>query len=893
MVDSGFRAGHGFRRLSKVFLKRNAYIFPDSRPNVVKSQPISSQINEWSREAASGAKIQTHSFTIEDFPVIAAVPYELTDEQIRAGRNLDQAKDAFGILKHKIVSTSLLWHPDRNRPFVIIPHANAWAACAVLGQEYDGVIHPVRYTSRFLNESEIRYHIAVKEVIAILRVLQVFRTLIEQSQLVVYTRYSVLKWGINSKSADGRCVPWGLTLPHWDLDIRKVQKDEDGLAAIMGAGTTPREHLNEISESLIPMKGRIRKPPVMSIEMLESDYEGVVLSFDGAAKTSTRKGSCGCVLWKLPGWKIMEARGFALDDVTVNDAEYHGLLKGMIMASGKNIEELVVVGDSSIAIQQVQGLVNCNQPHLQKHLAQAEVLKHGFRKIMFVHLKRDCNQAADYLTTKTLALDESWTVTDEGDLRHLKLVSKIPEKLMKSGIPDADCPGIQIPKVNDSDDHVTPGPESAPLPEAARVMAVITEAGHPDSGNPDIPPMGPLELQAERWRRIKVHQDADEYLSELKAFLKGNLEKFSRRRLRKIAKLADLFILGSRDIQFRMTTVTQKRPRDFLGDLRLVVPESLRSDMLHYAHGDFQGRHQSIRRTHEKLLAEYYWPGMYADVERHAKACVDCASGKGRPPNPGPSPGNIEPSYPGVDGLCDASSKIRWDAQNTILAMLGPKPASVPERSAYEWRRKMQRDYSYAMAFAEDLQKKAKRHRSEIQTQKWRELSDRLKSGFTEGDSVWLYIPKVQTGLSRKLAQLWHGPFRIDEIHEDFRVKLKVEARDTVSTLGRQKPRALFPKRPIVEIDVEDDDDFDVALLPEDSWTPDAGNGEYEVKKILDPRWSKRSREYLVKWKGYDEPEWLPVSQLSCGALLYEFNQGARARARFQAMQAGNNHPRV
>ncbi|POM68376.1 Hypothetical protein PHPALM_15470 [Phytophthora palmivora] len=207
-----------------------------------------------------------------------------------------------------------------------------------------------------------------------------------------------------------------------------------------------------------------------------------------------------------------------------------------------------------------------------------------------------------------------------------------------------------------------------------------------------------------------------------------------------------------------------------------------------------------------------------------------------------------------------------WDAQNTISAMLGPKPASVPERSAYEWRRKMQRDYSYAMAFAEDLQKKAKRHRSEIQTQKWKELSDRLKSEFTEGDSVWLYIPKVQTGLSRKLAHLWHGPFRIDEVHEDFRVKLKVEGTgyrvNPWVHISRLKPRALFPKRPIVEIDVEDDDDLDAALLPEDSWTPDAGNGEYEVEKILDLRWSKRtrtskrSREYLVKWKGYDEPEW-------------------------------------
>jgi hypothetical protein len=34
----------------------------------------------------------------------------------------------------------------------------------------------------------------------------------------------------------------------------------------------------------------------VSIEMLELDYAGIVLSFDGAAKTSTRQGSCGCVL---------------------------------------------------------------------------------------------------------------------------------------------------------------------------------------------------------------------------------------------------------------------------------------------------------------------------------------------------------------------------------------------------------------------------------------------------------------------------------------------------------------------------------------------------------------------------------------------------------------------
>ncbi|KAE9268466.1 hypothetical protein PR003_g31436, partial [Phytophthora rubi] len=347
-----------------------------------------------------------HKF-IEDFPVVAAVLYELTDEQIRSKRDLARAKESFEILKRKIVSTPLLRHPDRTKPFVIIPHANRWAACAVLGQEYDGVIHPVRYTGRVLNDAELRYHIAEKEVTAVLRVLQVFRTLIEGCPLEVYTRYSVLKWIIQSKTADGRCVPWGVTLSHWNLDIRKVKKDEDGLAAIMGAGITPREHLDEVAESLVPAKGLVKAPPVISVEMLEDDFEGVVLSFDGAAKTSTRKGSCGCVLWKLPGWSVMEAQGFILEDVTVNDAEYNGLLKGLQMARERDITELVVVGDSRIVIQQVQGLINCHQPNLQRKLAECEAMKEHFTSLRLVHVKRDFNQAADYITSKTLVLDDS------------------------------------------------------------------------------------------------------------------------------------------------------------------------------------------------------------------------------------------------------------------------------------------------------------------------------------------------------------------------------------------------------------------------------------------------------------------------------------------------------
>ncbi|OWY93660.1 reverse transcriptase [Phytophthora megakarya] len=172
---------------------------------------------------------------IEDLPVVAAVLHKLDEEPVRAGRNLEAAKEwSFEILKH------------RNKPFVIIPHANPWAACAVLGQEHEGLIHPVRFTGRVLKESELRYHITEKEVLAILRTLEVFSPLIHESEflVVVYTRYSVLKWLLQSNTADGRHLKWGLELSRWTLEIHRTQKDGDGLAAILGSGITPRDHLD-------------------------------------------------------------------------------------------------------------------------------------------------------------------------------------------------------------------------------------------------------------------------------------------------------------------------------------------------------------------------------------------------------------------------------------------------------------------------------------------------------------------------------------------------------------------------------------------------------------------------------------------------------------------------
>ncbi|OWY93014.1 hypothetical protein PHMEG_00037737 [Phytophthora megakarya] len=295
------------------------------------------------------------------------------------------------------------------------------------------------------------------------------------------------------------------------------------------------------------------------------------------------------------------------------------------MAQARGVRDLIAVGDSRIVIQQVQGLTNCNQPNLQRRLASCEALKAKFDSLRLVHVKRDFNQAADYLTSKTLLLGRSWSVQEDGERQHLERVSKIQEKLMKSA---------EIHLVTGHSGFVitqdeggcpdNPGRFSAldvmaaPLPRAAKILVAVTRANARDQ-QVSSEPLDPLDYQRERWRRIKVHQEQDEYLCDLRDFLNGEVDRFTLHRLRKIAKVADLFALDARGVLYRLAQSTRGRPRDAQDELRLVVPVTLREDILHYAHEDFQGGHQGIKRTHEKLRSEFYWPGMYADVERHVK----------------------------------------------------------------------------------------------------------------------------------------------------------------------------------------------------------------------------------------------------------------------------------
>ncbi|DAZ93615.1 TPA: hypothetical protein N0F65_003755 [Lagenidium giganteum] len=229
-----------------------------------------------------------------------------------------------------------------------------------------------------------------------------------------------------------------------------------------------------------------------------------------------------------------------------------------------------------------------------------------------------------------------------------------------------------------------------------------------------------------------------------------------------------------------------------------------------------------------------------------------------------------------------------WEARTLLDAMIPPKDNSSKEVDAARWRKK-------AMRHAYDIQLRLVKARAESANDRAKaKLTEREDGEFQAGDKVWLYYALVKEGMARKLAHLWHGPFVVECKVGVSAYKLQIEDADArffpVVHVSRLKRFVCKVVRPTEQ-------DFDEALLPEDSWEPDADAGEYEVEEIIDDKSERRTRtgrfikRYLVRWKGYSEPTWVEESDLACGALLYEYDQRRRLeRRRYAAQQADEDH---
>ncbi|KAG2762834.1 hypothetical protein Pcac1_g25350 [Phytophthora cactorum] len=397
---------------------------------------------------------------IQDFAVYGAALYQLKEEDFGPGGDLSVAHRAFEALQTKVAEATILKHFDRTKEVHVMLFANEWALSTTIMQEHEGKLRPVRFLGRVLKESEMNYHPAEKEVLALLLLLKTCYMQLAGKTLHVCTRFLTLEWVHKSKSLFGRAVQFAVLLSPWHLKVQRVKEHDVVFAQLLQSSIT---NFVDLEESLAPLapasKGSptIRMDPAMLYARLPRDYRGFVVSFDGSAKSEKYGGygSGSWVLWGVPEWKIVIAANAYLPSTTTNVAKYTGMNNGVKAAIVHGAEDFFILGDSRLAIQQSLWVISCRKESLLTLLNIHKALAAQLRSVKYLYLAREYNAAADSLATEALESKVCRVVVAETRKSELVTLNRIQEMIYESDEDTAEA----VPREAKHHVHILTGSE--------------------------------------------------------------------------------------------------------------------------------------------------------------------------------------------------------------------------------------------------------------------------------------------------------------------------------------------------------------------------------------------------------------------------------------------------
>ncbi|OWZ17551.1 reverse transcriptase [Phytophthora megakarya] len=546
-----------------------------------------------------------YSRFIEDYVVYASVEYvdqgSQEDQAIDHQNTLDlEAQDltevnprwihayrSFRVLKSKITTTPILRHFDPDRRATVVVYGSDWTVSGSLMQEYDKVYCPVMFASRTLTSKELNYGISEKDVLALLRILDLNYNALVGRLIRVLTRHSTLVWLFRSTALLWRLGQW---LSPWTLEITKCVKGEDEILGALAANITPSSKVDNALISIVPKKEAKRKlqAPIPTIGRDEDLY---VVSFDVSARVKGGGGAYRAILWELPEWRIWIRRRF--------DNERGGIPWIVAMLENLDPRRLVICGDSNLVIRQVRSEIDCNGPDLTLLRQRALDRLYTWPDHELFHDKGDWNgiwkEIQDLVTLNRLV--EILAVKTEDEIAQISAVTTFSKA--RFGVRMGSDPGSLREKLG-------------------------------------------RELRIERtWQA----QDEESWIAGLKKYLVGKIPDLIQEKAKVFGSFTTNYEVDQSDLLFyHPTTKEATADRDKL--MQLVVPETLQQDIFHHYHTSLQGGHQGIGRPYDWIRDPSHWRGLYKRVQRYVGECVDCETGKGRSRIPGESPGNLQATYP-------------------------------------------------------------------------------------------------------------------------------------------------------------------------------------------------------------------------------------------------------
>ena len=109
--------------------------------------------------------------------------------------------ESFNYLKRELTSAPIIHPPNWTQPFELMCDASDHAIGAVLGQRIDKLPRVIYYASKTLNDAQLNYSTTEKEFLAVIFVLEKFRSYLVGSHVIIYTDHSAIRHLLSKKDA--------------------------------------------------------------------------------------------------------------------------------------------------------------------------------------------------------------------------------------------------------------------------------------------------------------------------------------------------------------------------------------------------------------------------------------------------------------------------------------------------------------------------------------------------------------------------------------------------------------------------------------------------------------------------------------------------------------------
>ncbi|OWZ00566.1 LOW QUALITY PROTEIN: reverse transcriptase [Phytophthora megakarya] len=224
----------------------------------------------------------------------------------------------------------------------------------------------------------------------------------------------------------------------------------------------------------------------------------IYMSFDGSARVKRGGGAYSAILWKLPEWRVLKARSGYAEGLTVNEAEYHGLLLCLDLLQGLDQRCLVIWGDSNLrALDRLRAW------------SDHELL----------HVKRDWNEGAD----RQCGIE----VETEEEIQDLVTLDRLDK--------------ILIVKIEDDIAQISA------VTTRSKARSGVRIGSDPDSLREEVV----RELRIERIRQAK---DEESWISGLKKYLVGEIWDLTQEDAKVFGSIAMNYEVDQSDLLFYCPT---------------------------------------------------------------------------------------------------------------------------------------------------------------------------------------------------------------------------------------------------------------------------------------------------------------------------------------------------